>query len=145
MAHRSPILWFFKKNLLHQSQCLQWGNLPVKKTHTHIETQLKLRSPLSTENQIPPHWKVKPPSKKRFQEKYLSQKREKGGGNSTKRLYFCIQNLVRKKKQFLTCVIYEFMTCVMTCVIKNCLKFYKKTCRIKFNLIACILTCGCVH
>ena len=116
-----PSFDFFKKISSIKANVSNGATLPVKKTHTHTETQLKLRSPLSTENQIPPHWKVKPPSKKRFQEKYLSQKREKDGGNSTKRLYFCIQNLARKKKQFLTCVIYEFMTCVMTCVIKNCL------------------------
>ena len=97
------------------------GQPSPSKKHTHIQKQLKLKSPLSTENQIPPHWNAKPPSKKRFQENYPSQKREKGGGNSTKRLFFCIQNLAREKKQFMTCVIYEFMTCVMTCVIKNCL------------------------
>ena len=35
--------------------------------------------------------------------------------------FFAFKILARKKKQFMPCVIYEFMTCVMTCVIKNCL------------------------
>ena len=89
---------------------------PSKKTHRHTETQLKLRSPLSTENQIPPHWNVKPPSKKRFQENYPSQKREKGDGNSTKRLFFCIQNFSKEKEAiYAMCYLWIYDMCYDMC------------------------------